>query len=133
MRWSGRGPALPPPSRAGNAGTSAGESTAMLQRPYLRREVVGKGIDVAVVATLIWTAGVFSAFLYTAVARPNNFTGSYNASAYWVTYEDGFIRRGLIGSVAAAVLGHPLDRPGATTLGVLIFVTGLLAFGWLAK
>jgi hypothetical protein len=75
-----------------------------------RKEVVGKRIDAVVVVAMIWTAGVFGAFLYTAVARPNNFTGGYNASAYWVTYEDGFIRRGLIGSVATVLLGHPLDQ-----------------------
>jgi hypothetical protein len=117
-----------------NAGTPALDSNAVLKsQPDPVGVAGGRRIRALAVATLIWTAGVFGAYLYTAVSRPNNFTGVYNASAYWVTYEDGFVRRGLIGSVAAAVLGHPLDHPGATTLGVLIFVAGLLAFGWLAK
>jgi hypothetical protein len=85
------------------------------------------------VAALLWTALVFAAFLLTAVIRPGNFTGDYNASAYWVTYESGFVRRGLPGSVLAALLGHPPGLLAATVTGFVLVGAGAAALVWLTR
>lgn len=84
-------------------------------------------------AALLWTALVFAAFLLTAVVRPGNVTGDYNASAYWVTYADGFVRRGLPGSVLAALLGHPPDLFAAILTGFVILALGCASLVWLTR
>jgi hypothetical protein len=121
-------------SANGNTGSVARDRIRMLNGPVDSAiDPDDKKVKIAAILALVWTVGVFGAFLYTAVSGSDGFTGVYNASAYWVTYEQGFVRRGLIGSLAAALLGHPLDRTAATVLGVLIFVVGFAALVWLTR
>lgn len=85
------------------------------------------------VGCLIWTAAVCVAFCVSGAVSSDGFAGSYNASAYWVSYEAGFVRRGLVGTVLATVLGRPPDRTAAAVLAVLLLVAVLLSLAWLVR
>ncbi len=85
------------------------------------RRVRGLRDGVAVLA-LAWTAAVCAAFLGSATLGPDTFAGWYNASAYWVSYRDGFVRRGLVGQVVETLLGGPPSLAAASVVGVLMVV-----------
>jgi hypothetical protein len=53
--------------------------------------------------------------------------GSYNASAFWVSYRDGFVRRGLPGAVIETVLGRPPDPTAAAVVAFLLVLLVLAA------
>jgi hypothetical protein len=77
--------------------------------------------DRTAAAAVAWTALVVAAFLASSVWKFDLFAGTYNASAYWVGYGEGFVRRGLPGAVLALVLGGPPGVLAATVFGVLLF------------
>jgi hypothetical protein len=63
------------------------------------------------------------------------FLSHYQASIYWVSYTDGFVRRGLPGEVLRILTGGSPTPTWATVLAVILLVTATLAFlmlGWLA-
>ncbi|MCE3554412.1 hypothetical protein LWC33_23515 [Pseudonocardia sp. RS11V-5] len=80
---------------------------------------------------MAWTAVVFAAFLTSTVIKFDYFSGSDNASAYWVGYEDGFIRRGLVGAILATLLGGPPGPIAVTVLAVIVFAVACIALIWL--
>jgi hypothetical protein len=90
--------------------------TADTSSPWRMRGVP----DVVSVLVVVWTTAVCAAFLGSTALVSDTFAGWYNASAYWVSYRDGFVRRGFVGTVLEAVLGRPPGLVAASAVGVLL-------------
>ena len=96
-----------------------------LQIPDLRPR---GAFQVWVVAPVLgWTALYCLKWIGLGALAPDTMAGFYNASAYWVSYRDGFVRRGLPGAVLEAVLGGPPDVAAATVVAVLLVLLVLAA------
>lgn len=80
-----------------------------------------------VVPVLGWTTLYCLKWLGLGALAPDTMAGFYNASAYWVSYRDGFVRRGLPGAVLDAVLGRPPGVLAATVVAVLLILLVLAA------
>jgi hypothetical protein len=77
---------------------------------------------------------VFSvAYLGSGLLAPDTVAGLYNASAYWVSYRDGFVRRGLPGAVMEAVLGGPPGLAAASVVAILLVLLVLAALAQLVR
>lgn len=80
-----------------------------------------------VVPVLGWTTLYCLKWLGLGALAPDTMAGFYNASAYWVSYRDGFVRRGLPGAVLEAVLGRPPGVLAAAVVAVLLILLVLAA------
>jgi len=80
-----------------------------------------------VVPVLGWTTLYCLKWLGLGALAPDTMAGFYNASAYWVSYRDGFVRRGLPGAVLEVVLGRPPGVLAATVVAVLLILLVLAA------
>ncbi|GAA1879618.1 hypothetical protein GCM10009836_71230 [Pseudonocardia ailaonensis] len=80
-----------------------------------------------VTPVLGWTALYCLKWLGLGALAPDTMAGFYNASAYWVSYRDGFVRRGLPGAVLEAVLGRPPGVFAASVVAVLLVLLVLAA------
>jgi MFS family permease len=59
------------------------------------------------------------------------FSSPYNLSAFWVTYSDGFTRRGLPGELLAEVTGRAPTAADAVLLSVVLMVAAAVALAFL--
>lgn len=85
------------------------------------------------VAVLAWTALVCVGFLGSALLATDTVVGGYNASAYWVSYRDGFVKRGLPGAVLETVVGGPPGLLAASVFGAALIVLALAALALLVR
>lgn len=80
-----------------------------------------------VVPVLGWATLYCLKWLGLGALAPDTMAGYYNASAYWVSYRDGFVRRGLPGAVLEGILGHPPGVMAASVVAALLVVLVLAA------
>jgi len=80
-----------------------------------------------VVPVLGWSTLYCLKWLGLGALAPDTMAGFYNASAYWVSYRDGFVRRGLPGAALEALLGRPPGMLAATVVAVLLILLVLAA------
>lgn len=79
----------------------------------------------------LWT-GLFCAAFVVTHRHGGRYIADWPSTQYWVTYQFGFVRRGLPGELLRLVAG---DSPGATAItvaGVLVSAVGMLAIAALA-
>jgi hypothetical protein len=73
-------------------------------------------------SALITTAGtvlVIGAIIYRRLGQ-GAVVRTWQASQYWISYSDGFVRRGLPGQIVASVAGGPPSSATVTTVAVLL-------------
>ena len=68
------------------------------------------------------------AHLALGLVRQGPFVSSSIASAYWVNYSDGFVRRGLPGTVLYAITGGHLTDRSATLFAAVLLAVACSAF-----